>query len=69
MQLHEEEIVYEEVKQYQKEIERLNHKLRVDFTKSEATRKELESQLELHAMDSENQIKSRDKDTRFKTED
>ena len=63
LQLHEErKSMYEEkLKQYQKEIERLNHKLRVDFTKVKQREKELESQLELHAMDSENQIKSRDK--------
>ncbi|MBI2518822.1 MAG: hypothetical protein HYV97_00315 [Bdellovibrio sp.] len=61
--LHEErKTMYEEkLKQYQKEIERLNHKLRVDFTKVKQREKELESQLELQAMDSENQIKSRDK--------
>ncbi len=54
--------MYEEkLKQYQKEIERLNHKLRVDFTKVKQREKELESQLELQSMDSENQIKSRDK--------
>ncbi|HAZ11788.1 MAG: hypothetical protein A2X86_07955 [Bdellovibrionales bacterium GWA2_49_15] len=61
--LHEErKAMYEEkLKQYQKEVERLNHKLRVDFTKVKQREKELESQLELQAMDSENQIKSRDK--------
>gem|GEM_PF-716917 len=54
--------LYEEkLKQYQKEIERLNHKLKVDFNQVRQREKELESKLELQALDAETQIKTRDK--------
>jgi len=55
-------VVYEEkLRKYQKEVDRLNHKLRIDFNQIRQREKELEGQLELQSLDSENQIKARDK--------
>ena len=54
--------LYEEKnKNFQQEFDRLNQKLRVDVKQVRHREKELESQLELTAMDAENQLKSRDK--------
>ncbi len=53
--------IYEErCKNYQKEFDRLNHKVRIEFNQVKQREKELESQLELVSMDSESQVKSRD---------
>ncbi len=51
----------EKVKNLQKEFDRLQSKVRVDFNHIKQREKELESQLELAKMDSESQVKSRDK--------
>ncbi|MBT7610283.1 MAG: hypothetical protein HN576_11040 [Bacteriovoracaceae bacterium] len=47
-------------KNLQKEFDRLNQKVRVDFNQIQQREKELESQLELVSMDSESQVRSRD---------
>jgi hypothetical protein len=54
------EIADEKTKRYQKEFDRLNQKVRIDFKKVQEREKELESQLELVTMDSAAQVKSRD---------
>lgn len=51
----------EKVKNLQKEFDRLQSKVRVDFNHIKQREKELESQLELTKMDTESQVKSRDK--------
>ncbi len=51
----------ERVKLLQKEFDRLQGKVRVDFNQIKQREKELESQLELAKMDSESQVQSRDK--------
>lgn len=53
--------IYEErCKNYQKEFERLNQKVRIEFNQVKQREKELESQLELVTMDTESQVQSRD---------
>jgi hypothetical protein len=54
------EILEEKNKHLQKEFDRLNQKVRVDFNQIKQREKELESQLELVSMDSESQVRSRD---------
>ena len=54
------QILEEKSKNYQKEFERLSQKVRIDFNKVKQREKELESQLEMLAMDSESQVKTRD---------
>lgn len=50
----------EKSRQMQKEFDRLNQKVRIDFNQVKQREKELESQLELVTMDSESQVRSRD---------
>lgn len=53
--------IYEErCKNYQKEFDRLNQKVRLEFNQVKQREKELESQLELVTMDSEAQVQARD---------
>lgn len=47
-------------KSYQKEMERLGHKIRVDFGQIKQREKDLESQLELVTMDADSKVKGRD---------
>lgn len=54
------EMAEEKVKMYQKEFERLNQKVRIDFKKIQAREKELENQLELLKADTDIQIRNRD---------
>jgi hypothetical protein len=54
------EVLEAKNKSYQKEIERLGYKLRVDFGKIKQREKDLESQLELMTMDADSKVKSRD---------
>ena len=51
----------EKVKKLQKEFDRLQGKVRLDFNHVRQREKELEGQLELVKMDSESQVKTRDK--------
>lgn len=51
----------EKAKKLQKEFDRLQSKVRVDFNHIKQREKELESQLELVKMDTESQVQSRDK--------
>ncbi len=51
----------EKAKQLQKEFDRLQHKIRLDFNQIKTREKELEGQLELAKMDSESQVATRDK--------
>ncbi len=51
----------EKAKNLQKEFDRLQHKVRMDFNQIKAREKELEGQLELAKMDSESQVTTRDK--------
>lgn len=53
--------IYEErCRNYQKEFDRLNQKVRIEFNQVKQREKELESQLELVTMDTEAQVQSRD---------
>lgn len=53
--------VYEtKVKTMQKEFDRLNQKVRIDFNQVKQKEKELESKLELAVMDSESQVQTRE---------
>lgn len=53
--------IYEErCKNYQKEFDRLNQKVRLEFNSVKQREKELESQLELITMDTEAQVQARD---------
>lgn len=59
--LHEKrEILEAKNKNYQREIERLGSKIRIDFSKIKQREKELEGQLELITIDAESKVKSRD---------
>jgi hypothetical protein len=51
----------EKARTLQKEFDRLQQKVRIDFNQIKQREKELESQLELVKMDSEGQVQSRDK--------
>ncbi|MCF8059763.1 MAG: hypothetical protein K9K67_10725 [Bacteriovoracaceae bacterium] len=51
----------EKARKLQKEFDRLQSKVRIDFNHIKQREKELESQLELVKMDSESQVQSRDK--------
>ncbi len=51
----------EKAKNLQKEFDRLQHKVRMDFNQIKVREKELEGQLELAKMDSESQVTTRDK--------
>lgn len=51
----------EKARNLQKEFDRLQHKVRMDFNQIKAREKELEGQLELAKMDSESQVSTRDK--------
>lgn len=51
----------EKARKLQKEFDRLQQKVRIDFNQIKQREKELESQLELVKMDSEGQVQSRDK--------
>lgn len=51
----------EKARKLQKEFDRLQSKVRIDFNQIKQREKELESQLELAKMDSESQVQSRDK--------
>lgn len=53
-------ILEEKTKNYKNEYERLEQKLRIDLTSVAARERELESQLEFLALDSEQQVKNRD---------
>ncbi|EQC51141.1 hypothetical protein [Bacteriovorax sp. DB6_IX] len=54
------EILEAKNKSYQKEMDRLGQKIRVDFGKIKQREKDLESQLELVSMDADSKVKSRD---------
>jgi hypothetical protein len=54
------EILEAKNKSYQKEMDRLGQKIRVDFGKIKQREKDLESQLELVTMDADSKVKSRD---------
>ena len=57
----EKKLIFEErCKTYQKEFDRLNHKVRLEFNQVKQREKELESQLEMVTMDSEAQVQARD---------
>ena len=53
-------IMEKKMKNYQKEFEKMDQKVRIDFSQVKQKEKELENQLELTSMDSEAQISSRD---------
>lgn len=53
-------LLEEKVKTFQKEFDRVNQKVRVDINQVKQREKDLEGKLELMAMDSANQIQSRD---------
>lgn len=55
------EIFEERARKVQKEFDKLNHKVRIDFNTVKQREKELEGQLELLKMDSQSQVESRDK--------
>lgn len=55
------EIFEERSRKIQKEFDKLNHKVRIDFNTVKQREKELEGQLELLKMDSRSQVESRDK--------
>lgn len=55
------EIFEERARKVQKEFDKLNHKVRIDFNTVKQREKELEGQLELLKMDSRSQVESRDK--------
>lgn len=55
------EIFEERARKIQKEFDKLNHKVRIDFNTVKQREKELEGQLELLKMDSRSQVESRDK--------
>ena len=50
----------EKMKNYQKEFEKIDQKVRIDISQVKQREKELENQLELTSMDSEAQVSSRD---------
>lgn len=54
------QIFEERCKNYQKEFDRLNQKVRIEFNQVKQREKELESQLELVTMDTEAQVQARD---------
>jgi hypothetical protein len=57
----EKKLIFEErCKTFQKEFDRLNQKVRLEFNQVKQREKELESQLELITMDSEAQVQARD---------
>lgn len=53
-------ILEEKARSYQRDIEKLGQRARIDINKIQKREKELEGQLELLTMDNENQLKSRD---------
>ena len=55
------DIFEERSRKVQKEFDKLNHKVRIDFNTVKQREKELEGQLELLKMDSRSQVESRDK--------
>lgn len=55
------DIFEERARKVQKEFDKLNHKVRIDFNTVKQREKELEGQLELLKMDSQSQVESRDK--------
>lgn len=54
------EVLEAKNKNYQREIERLGSKIRIDFSKIKQREKELEGQLELVSIDADSKVKSRD---------